>query len=145
MTIGQITADANASPNDLRDRALELAAKEEVREANAIAEQVIATARQGGNAVLGLEETLTAVQQGRAAHVVTINSYAQPAYRFVDSGHILLELDEEADLQSGRVMSLPDAVESCLRRALVQNIGVTVIEQHEGLEQAGRIGALTRY
>ena len=76
MIIGQIAADANATPNDLRDRALELAAKEEAREANAIADRVIATAWQGGNAVLGLEETLTAVQQGRAAHVVTLNDYA---------------------------------------------------------------------
>jgi hypothetical protein len=92
-----------------------------------------------------LEETLTAVQQGRASHIITLNNYTQPAYRFVDSGHVLLELDEEADLQSGRVQSLPDAVESCLRRALAQNIGVTVIEQHEGLEKAGKIGALTRY
>ncbi len=145
MIAGQIAADANATPNDLRDRALEIAAQEETREANAIADNVIATAWQGGNAVLGLEETLTAVQQGRASHVITLNSYAQPAYRFVDSGMILLELHEEADLQSGRVQSLPDAVESCLRRALVQHIGVTVIEEHEGLEQAGKIGALTRY
>jgi hypothetical protein len=145
LIIGQISADANATPNDLRDRALELAAREEARESIAIADRVISTAWQGGNAVLGLEETLTAVQQGRASHVVTLNNYTQPAYRFVDSGHILLELDEEADLQSGRVQSLPDAVESCLRRALVQNIGVTVIEVHDGLEKAGRIGALTRY
>jgi hypothetical protein len=43
------------------------------------------------------------------------------------------------------VQNLPDAVESCLRRALAQNIGVTVIAEHEGLEKAGKIGALTRY
>ncbi len=111
IIIGQISADANASPNDLRDRALELAAKEEAREAKA----------------------------------VTLADYVQPAYRFVDSGHILLDLHEESDLQSGRVQNLPDAVESCLRRALAQNIGVTVIAEHEGLEKAGKIGALTRY
>jgi hypothetical protein len=99
----------------------------------------------GGNAVLGLTETLTAVQQGRAAHVVVLNSYAQPAYRFVDSGIILMELTEEANLQSGRIQSLPDAVESVLRRAMAQNIGVTVIEKHDELEKAGKIGALTRY
>ena len=103
------------------------------------------TAKEGGNAVLGLAETLTAVQQGRAAHVVALASYAHPAYRFVDSGYIVLELTEEADLQSGRVQNLPDAVESCLRRAIAQNIGVTVIDAHAGLEQAGKIGALTRY
>ncbi len=145
MVIGQIAADANASPNDLRDRALELADTAEKRESAATADAVVATAQAGGNAVLGLADTLTAVQFGRAAHVVALANYAQPAYRFVDSGHVVLELTEDADLQSGRVQNLPDGVESCLRRALAQNIGVTVIEQHAGLEQAGKIGALTRY
>ena len=111
----------------------------------AIADQAITTTQRGGNAVLGLADTLTAVQHGRASHVVALASYAQPAYRFIDSGHIVLDLTEDADLQSGRVQSLPDAVESCLRRALAQNIGVTLLDQHEGLERAGKIGALTRY
>jgi peptide chain release factor subunit 1 len=145
MVIGQISADANASPNDLRDKALELADKVEKRESAAIADRVVASAQAGGNAVLGLADTLTAVQYGRASHVVALAAYAQPAYRFVDSGHIVLDLTEDADLQSGRVRNLPDAVESCLRRALAQNIGVTVLDQHAGLEKAGKIGALTRY
>jgi len=145
MIIGQIAADANASPNDLREKALELAAKEEEREAQAIVEEIITTAMKGGNAVVGLAETLTAVQQGRASHVVTLNDYVQQAYRFVDSGYILLDLTEEADLQSGRVQVLPDAVESCLRRALAQNIGVTILEAHAGLEKVGKIAAMTRY
>lgn len=145
MVIGQITADANATAADLREKALELAAKAEATESAAIAERVVNTAKEGGNAVLGLAETLTAVQQGRAAHVVALSDYALPAYRFVDSGYIVLELTEGADLQSGRVQNLPDAVESCLRRAIAQNIGVTVIDAHPGLERAGKIGALTRY
>jgi peptide subunit release factor 1 (eRF1) len=145
MVIGQIAADANASPNDLRDKALELADAAEKRESAAIADRIIAATQAGGNAVLGLADTLTAVQFGRASHVVALASYAQPAYRFVDSGHIVLELSEDADLQSGRVQNLPDGVESCLRRALAQDIGVTVLDQHAGLEQAGKIGALTRY
>ena len=143
MIIGQIAADANATANDLRDKALELAVKQEKREAAAITEEIITTAMKGGNAVVGLAETLTVVQQGRASHVVALNDYAQPAYRFVDSGYILLDLTEEADLQSGRVQNLPDAVESCLRRALAQNIGVTILEKHAGLAQVGKIAALT--
>ena len=95
--------------------------------------------------MLGLAETLTAVQHGRAQHVVVLSNYALPAYRFVDSGMVILELTEEADLASGRIQDLPDAVESVLRRAMAQNIGVTILDQHENLEKAGKIGALTRY
>ena len=145
MVIGQFNADANASLSDVRDKALDLAAKAEERESQTLADRVLATAQQGGNAVLGLVDTLTAVQHGRAQHVVTLADYSQHAYRFVDSGMIVLELSEEGDLASGRIQDLPDAVESTLRRALVQGIGVTLVDQHAGLAQAGKIGALTRW
>jgi peptide subunit release factor 1 (eRF1) len=145
LIVGHFAADANATPGELQGKALELAQKAGRASAGQTADDVLALSKQGGNAVLGLSETLTAVQQGRAQHVVVINSFAQPAYRFVDSGAILLTLTEEADLASGRVMSLPDAVESVLRRAMAQNIGVTLVDKHAGLEKAGKIGALTRY
>ena len=97
------------------------------------------TACQGGNAVLGLTETLTAVQQGRAATSwYALDDYAQPAYRFVDSGHILLELTKRPIYRAGAYKNLPDAVESCLRRALAQNIGVTVIERARRAGEGGQ-------
>lgn len=145
MVVGRINAGATASPATIRDEAQELVQKAATDEAHALAEQVITTARKGGNAILGLAETLTAVQTGRAQHVVVLADYEQPAYRFVDSGYILLELNERSELASGKVQSLPDAVDSVLRRAMAQGIGVTILEHHAALAVAGKIGALTRY
>lgn len=145
MVVGQISADANAGPAELRDKALALAQQAEDAEANALAERVVTQAHKGGNAVLGLAETLTAVQTGRAQHVVVLTDYVQPAYRFVDSGYILLELNEQSELASGRVQSLPDGVDSVIRRAMAQGIGVTILDAHPTLAGAGKIGALTRY
>ncbi|MBW7884668.1 MAG: hypothetical protein H3C34_18920, partial [Caldilineaceae bacterium] len=145
MVIGQFNAGINAKAAEIRDKALDLAASAEEKESMAVADRLVATARQGGSAVLGVVDTLTAVQHGRAQHVVAIADYVQHAFRFVDSGHIVLELSEQADLASGRVQDLPDAVESVLRRALVQNIDVTLIDHHEELVKVGKIGALTRW
>lgn len=145
MIVGQISARANATPNEIRDKALEIAQKADIAEKITLANAVITQAHTGGNAVLGLTETLTAVQTGRAQHVVVLADYVQPAYRFVDSGFILLELTEKSDLQSGRVQPLPDAVDSVIRRALVQGIGVSILDKHDDLAAAGKIGALTRY
>jgi peptide chain release factor subunit 1 len=145
LIIGQIGARANASPAAIRDKALELAQKAEEAENIGMADNVVATAKRGGNAVLGLAETLTAVQTGRAQHIVVLADYVQPAYRFVDSGHILLDLNEQSDLQSGRVQPLPDAVDSTIRRAMAQEIGVSILDRHDGLAANGKIGAITRY
>jgi len=145
MVIGQIGAQTNATPAQIREKALEMAHKSTTEEAVALADEVITLAHKGGNAILGLAETLTAVQDGRAQHVVVLADFAQPAYRFVDSGIILLDLNEQSELASGRLQELPDAVDSVLRRALGQGIEVTILNEHPGLAAAGKIGAVTRY
>ncbi len=145
MVVGNIAVDANASADEIRDKAVELVQQAaEVEEQNA-ANQLVTTLHKGGNAVAGLAETLTAVQNGRAQHVVALSSFSHPAYRFVDSGYIVLDLEEGAELGSGRIQKLPDAVDSVLRRALAQGISVTILDEHEGLASVGHIGALTRY
>jgi hypothetical protein len=74
-----------------------------------------------------------------------IGDLGDAAYRFVDSGYIVLELDDEGELGSGRVQELPDGVDSVMRRAMAQGISVTILDHHQGLEEVGSIGALTRY
>jgi peptide subunit release factor 1 (eRF1) len=145
MVVGRITADANASAGEIRDKALDLALRAGKNEAQAVADNLVTQVHKGGTAVAGLADTLTAVQDGRAQHVVALSGFARSAYRFVDSGYIVLDLADSEALGSGRVQKLPDAVESVLRRAMVQGLGVTILDQHEGLANIGQIGAVTRY
>lgn len=144
MVIGQISADTNITPSDLQEKALELASKQAAANAQEMATIVVTAAHKGGNGVLGLAETLNAVQSGRAQHVVVLAGYSQPAHRYVDTGFVVLDTATDLGL-SGKIQSLPDGVDSVLRHALLQGIDVTVIDQHEGLAKAGKIGALTRY
>jgi peptide chain release factor subunit 1 len=145
LLVGALSVRANATPDEVRERALELVQASAEAEDRRLVDEILSRAGRNGNAVLGLLETLTAVQNRRAEHVAVLVDFAQPAYRFVDSGDIVLELSEDGLLGSGRVQELPDAVESVLRRALLQGIGVTIVDAHPALAEAGSIGALTRY
>jgi peptide subunit release factor 1 (eRF1) len=145
MVVGRIAAGANATPAEISEKAIKLARQAATREANALADAISTTVHKGGKAVAGLAEVLTAVQEGRALQVVVLADFTHPAYRFVDSGYILLDLGDDKELGSGRVQELPDAVESVLRRALIQGIGVTIVEQHAELAKLGNIAAYTRY
>ena len=144
MVVGRIGVDANAGPAEIREKAINLAREAANNQAQVEADSVITLSHKGG-AVTGLTETLTAVQHGRAQHIVALADFSHPAYRFVDSGVVMLELTEDSELVSGKVQKLPDAVDSVLRRAMVQGIGVTILDKHQQLEAAGQIGALTRY
>ena len=145
MVVGRFAAGANATPAEISEKALKLARQAATNEAQTLADQVVTTVHKGGSAVAGLAEVLTAVQDGRALQVVVLADFSHPAYRFVDSGYILLDLGDDKELGSGRVQELPDAVESVLRRAMAQGIGVTILDQHDGLAKLGKIAAFTRY
>lgn len=145
MVIGRVAATATATPGQVSEKALALAQQAGAQRAQAQADEIVTTVHKSGPAVAGLAEVLTAVQEGRAMHVAVLNDFSQSAYRFVDSGYILLELTDESELGSGRIQELPDAVESVLRRALAQGIGVTILDEHPGLLELGKIAALTRY
>lgn len=145
MVIGRIAATATATPTQISEKALSLAQQAAAETAQTMTERIVTAVHKGEPAVAGLAETLTAVQEGRALHVAVLNDFVQPAYRFVDSGYILLALENADALGSGRVQELPDAVESVLRRAMAQGIGVTIVDRHPALAKLGKIAALTRY
>jgi peptide subunit release factor 1 (eRF1) len=145
MVVGRFAAGANATPAEISEKAIKLAHAAAAREAQTLADQVTTAVHKGEAAVAGLAQVLTAVQEGRALQVVVLSDFSHPAYRFVDSGYILLNLDDDQELGSGRVQALPDGVESVLRRAMAQGIGVTILDQHEGLAKLGKIAAFTRY
>lgn len=130
---------------EIQEKALELMRMEALQDGLASADLLLSRVNANERAVVGLVDTLTAVQNGRAEHVVLLAIIARSAYRFVDSGMILLELNEDSPLASGRIQELPDAVDSVIRRSLMQGIDVTMLEEHKGLQNAGSIGAFTRY
>ena len=101
-----------------------------------MADTIVTAVHKGANAVAGLPDTLTAVQDGRAQHVVALAGLQSPRLSFVDNGYIVLDLDDETELGSGRVQELPDGVESVLRRAMAQGIGVTILDEHETARRA---------
>lgn len=146
MVIGEISADANATPGELQQRASDLARQKAEKAGDDLADAIVTAAHKEGNGVLGLAETLNAVQTGRAQAVVVLEGFSQPAFRFKGSGFVVLSEEEaQATGNNEEIERLPDAVDSVLRRSLLSGIDVTVLADHPGLAQSGRIGALTRY
>jgi peptide chain release factor subunit 1 len=89
MVSGRFAAGANATPAEISEKAIKLARQAAASEAESLANQVTTAVHKEGNAVAGLAQVLTAVQEGRAMQVIVLSDFAHPAYRFVDSGYIL--------------------------------------------------------
>ncbi|MCB0092599.1 MAG: hypothetical protein KDE54_32150, partial [Caldilineaceae bacterium] len=65
MVVGQIAVDSNANSTEVSEKALAVALQAAKTEAQSVADSVVTTVHKEGNAVAGLAETLTAVQNGR--------------------------------------------------------------------------------
>ena len=70
--------------------------------------------------------------------------FSLPQWRFPERWGALRGTVTES-FESLSVQKLPDGVDSVMRRAIAQGIGVTVLDHNQGLEEIGSIGALTRY
>jgi peptide chain release factor subunit 1 len=146
LVIGEIPVGAHATPAEIQQAASDLAHQAAEEAGRDLADVIITTAHKDGHAVLGLADTLNAVQTGRAQRVVVLSKYSQPAFRYKDSKFVVLSEEEvNASGSEEAIEALPDAVDSVLRRSLLYGIPVTVLDEHEALEKAGKIGALTRY
>lgn len=143
LVIGDFPAHANVTPAEIQQKTAALATNSAKESGQRVADQIITAARKNSNGVLGLADTLNVVQTGRAQHVVLLAGYSQPAFRHKESGYVVLDASAPDDNEA--LEALPDAVDSVLRRALLQEIGVTVLTAHAELDKAGKIGALTRY
>ena len=111
-------------------------------------DELITTAKKGGAAVLGLEETLLAVVEKRVQTLIIEEEY-RPAGWVCPNCHFMGVMEQETCPLCGNILkSEPDIVELALERVLHQDGDIEVLrtgESRRALEQHGRIGALLRY
>lgn len=141
---GTFTIDLDASETEVRDQTLLL-----LNEANAEREQhlvqtMITAAAKAGNAVVGVDDTLQAVSQGRVQHLVVSDGYRQPGFKHDQTQFVTVNLAlspyPEKELQA-----VDDVIDAAVTYTMVHGGRVEVISDNPALEKAGHIGALLRY
>lgn len=142
--VGTMGVDPDENEADFRDRALEiLRAAEEERKA-ALVEALVTAAAKGKDGVVGLDETLTAVQEGRVRTLVVLRDFHTPGYRCQSCGYLTAVEVTQCPYCGGAVAGVPDVAEAAVTRVIEDGGEVEVLDYHPLLERAG-IGALLRY
>ena len=143
--IGSFTIDPGAPASEVHGRSMDLieeVAKE--REAQLV-EEVIAGWKRGSGAVVGLSDTLAALQEHRAGTLLVAAGYEALGYRCQSCRYLMLTEREECPLCGGEVGHVEDLVETMTHRALEQGVDVEIVRGSQELEEAGFVGALLRY
>jgi len=145
LIVGTFPISMTASQAEVMERAMKIGqTAERQRESKAVEAVITAAAKEQG-AVIGLEETLSMVHEGRVQNLMVIEGFRAPGYRCLGCGYLTAEKLEGCPFCSGNFSEIPDAVDLAVRRVLEDGGEVDILHDNPQLEENGKIGALLRY
>ncbi len=143
--VGAFSIDPSAPVGEVQALSMELIEQvAEEREAELV-QEAIAGWKRGSGGVMGLAETLAALQEHRAGTLLVSAGYEASGFRCESCRYVMLSKEDECPLCGGKVESVDDLVETMTHRALEQGTDVEIVRGNEELDEAGSVGALLRY
>ncbi len=148
LTIGTMPLEPDASLQEVRERAEALAKEAYERRTLSLAEDLIVQANKG-DAVLGLDATLEALQNGSVYQLFFTEDYTLPENRVRRCAHcnyLTMADVEVCPLCGGEMRPMVGAINTIARRAIAQGASVFVLAPDNPLENNdAHIGAFLRY
>lgn len=146
---GTFSVDANANAAHIGELALGVAQQVAAQREALLLEHIITTATKGGAAVMGLADTIGALQDGRVHQLVMVENFQAAAYRCQNCGYISLADNNTCNFCGGSMEPVNDVINTIVRRTLEAGNEVVVVQPDERISAAlhtmGNIGALLRY
>lgn len=153
LVIGSFPINLTATPVEILERAMKIGDEVEQRREVVLVDAVVTGAAKGRGGVVGLEDTLGAVREGRVQNLVIRDGFRAPGYRCLNCGHLSAKTMETCPFCGGETEQIPDAVEVAVRQVMASGGDVDVLRNGDGGETQGgthvkgfdQIGALLRY
>ena len=142
---GTFAMDMTAGHAQVLDRATQVVAgRERERQARMVTSLITAAAK-GREGVVGLDDTLSAVHEGRVHTLVLNDGYRAPGYRCTGCLFVTAESLTACPFCGHGFEKIEDAAELAVRKVMVDGGEVEVVHGSPELQRAGEIGALLRY
>jgi peptide subunit release factor 1 (eRF1) len=144
--VGTVDVATSASIDEIRDVVTPIAEKAERDTEEATVSDLITSAAKSGNSVVGLQQTLDALNQHRVWRFVWADGFQAPGYVCSQCG-ALFSVDTACSLCGSPVVGTEDVVETAIDVAVRRGARIEVVrgdEAKSSLMNAGGIGAYLR-
>jgi peptide chain release factor subunit 1 len=145
LVIGTFAINMTASHVEVQERAIEIGKEAENRREAHLVETIVTNAAKGRGGSVGLEDTLSAIREGRVQSLVIRDGYRAPGYRCKSCGHLSSLPMGICPFCGGETEQIPDAVEDAVRQVMRSGGEVEVLHGNQGGKGFDKIGALLRY
>ncbi len=143
IVAGSFSAEMDAGEVEIRDRTLAILETLDKQRKDDLVEAVITASAKGMNGVVGLDETLSAANEGRVQVLVVERDFHRSGYRCGGCGYLTTQPMETCIFCEGTFMEVPDAAEAVVSQVVEKGGTVEVVE--DGEMNSASIGALLRY
>ena len=145
LVVGSFNIAMSAGEHEVLEKAMQVGSQAEIQREAALAEKVITEALKGKAGVLGLDDTLDAVQQGRVQVLLIREGYRAPGYISQGCGFITTQSLQVCPFCGDGLVLISDAVEMAVHQVMRSGGDVEVLQTDQLFGERENIGALLRF
>lgn len=145
LVAGVFPISMTASHNDILERALKVGEEAELRREKQLASAIVTNTAKGRGGVIGLENTLSAIYEGRVLTLLIRSGFRAPGSHCTSCGYLTASITEVCPYCNSETRQIEDAVELAVRRVMRSGGEVEVLDREQNVGEFENIGALLRY
>lgn len=146
MIIGTISSPVDASMERLADEVKAVQERAEQQDEAKIVDGMITAAMKGDRAVLGISETLDAIQEGRVYRMVVAHDFRAEGKECSECHVLVSETNEWCSFCEGKLEAIPDLINRASHRVLEMGGRIQLVSGVAASKLAGAgIGAVLRF
>jgi peptide subunit release factor 1 (eRF1) len=146
LVMGAFPMSMTATHPEVLARAMQIGQEAELRRTQRLVDELITTAAKGTGAVVGLENTLEAVNNNKVQTLVVEEGFRSGGSECQGYGHLTIKDGEVCPMCGSQLISAGiDVVDLAVNSVMRHRGDVEVIPSSAGLEKAGHMGAVLRY
>lgn len=144
LVVGTFPVSMTAKPADVQKKALEIGQQAERRRETRLVENMITSAAKGAEGVVRLDDTLSAVHEGRVQTLIVQEGFRAKGFQCQGCGYLTTQELEVCPFCGKSFTQINDAVEMAVRKVMKDGGEVEIVYENPQLEEVG-IGGMLRY
>ncbi len=145
LVVGTFPMSMAASHREVLDKAMQIGKEAEYRKEELLLKKLVTGAAKDRGAVMNLDDTLSALHDGRVQALVIREGYRAPGYRCRGCGYITAQSLPACQFCGSEFDQIADAVEMAVQHVLKTGGDVEVLQHEHSVDGFENIGALLRY
>ena len=145
LVVGTFPMGMTASAEEVLGRAMEIGSQTELGQETELVKKIVTAAAKGHAGVVGLEDTLHALHEGRIQKLAILDGYRAAGYRCQGCGYLTSMVLPACQYCGSPFKQIPDAVELAVHSVMQASGDVEVLQNDPQVKGFDKIGAMLKY